>query len=159
MGAAISHCNNRLSFDFAEYVREREELSKRFREIIAASEQHRSQRKQFQGTTSAVTAGVGCVVALVAAPATFGLSLVPAAAATTVSAAAYGHGFVVNKDIVRQLENLQFMIDSISRKDKEVNSLLVKSLKDDDEEEDDDKHKKNADSKSTTVSPVRLTGK
>jgi hypothetical protein len=139
MGGTISHINNRLSFDFDSYIRERDELARLFHSLAEAATTHRQRKGTLQvvNGASGVAAGVAGAVAILTAPVTFGLTLPIGAAATaaivgnsimaasiTSSAASYGYGHVVDVDIERRLHNLRYLIDCISEKDEQVNSLL-----------------------------------
>jgi len=136
MGASISHINNRLSFDYANYLRERLELSTLLRKISELSVSYRSNKRKLQivnGATSVTASIAGVTAAILAAPATAGVSIPLAivgnsitAASITSSAAAFGHGQIFNKDIVKQVENLKCIIDSLAKKDEEIN-LLIKN--------------------------------
>ena len=138
MGTALSKVNNRLTFDFDNYVLEREELAQDLRCIAADASSHRQVHASWtilQGV-SGVTAGVagGLAIAVGAAPVTFGLSL-PAATAVAAaiiaksvtaaslvsSAASCLHSNVMDKDIAKRLQNLRHLIESIDHKDKEIN--------------------------------------
>lgn len=137
MGASLSQLNNKLSFDCAEYLRERSELSCLLRSVASDSAARRKKRSAVQTVAGATSVAASLAGAVVVAPATLGLSI-PAAAAISAavvgnsmaaasvasSAASFGHGHAVDRDIVRQLKNLQPLVDSMSRKDEEVDAIV-----------------------------------
>uniref|UniRef100_A0A7R9WEU0 Uncharacterized protein n=1 Tax=Pseudictyota dubia TaxID=2749911 RepID=A0A7R9WEU0_9STRA len=137
MGASLSRINNKLSFDYAEYLREKSELSFLLRSIATDSAARRKRRGVAQATAGVTSVAAGIAGAVAAAPATLGLSLPAAAVATAAvvgnsmtaasvasSAASFGHGYAVDRDIVRRLENLEPLMSSMSRKDAEVDALV-----------------------------------
>ena len=142
MGGSVSRLNNKLPFSFDDYVRERQELARDFRDIAKAAAEHRQKKGTLQviNGASGVTAGIAGGIALVLSPVTFGLS-VPAAAAVAIvsnsiaaasltsSVASYGYGHSGDKDIAHRLQNLQCIMESISKKDEEVNRLLISMTK------------------------------
>jgi len=134
-----------LIFSFDDYVQEREELASLFRDISKAATEHRQKKGTLQviNGASGVTAGVAGAVALALSPVTFGLSVPAAAVMTTAivsnsiaaasltsSVASYGYGRGGDEDITRRLQNLQCVMDSIAKKDAEINNL-IKSLEKD----------------------------
>lgn len=138
MGVSLSKLNNKCSFDFDAYIGEREELAEDLRRISQDAASHRQVKGSWQMVhgASGVAAGIAGGVALVAAPVTFGMSL-PIVATTAMivgnsitaaslasSAATYGYGHVVDKDIAKRLQNLRHVIESITCKDVEINSFL-----------------------------------
>lgn len=139
MGGTLSHVNNKLSFSFQDYIEEREELASLFRDIAKAAAQHRETKGKLQvlNGASGVTAGVAGAVALALSPATFGLSVPAAAVMTTAivgnslaaasltsSVASYGFGRGGDEAITKRLQSLQCIMDSISKKDEEINKLI-----------------------------------
>ena len=144
MGAIISQLNNRLTFDFAAYLRGRTSLSQSFRSIATSATSHRQRKGTLQvlNGSAGLVAGVAGATALslAAAPLTLGLSVPIHAAATasivgnsiaaasvTSSAASFGFGRSGDRDIARRLQNLKRAIECIAKKDAEINSLLKQS--------------------------------
>jgi len=124
---------------FDDYVQEREELALLFREIAKVAGEHRQKKGTLQviNGASGVTASVAGAIALALSPSTFGLSVPAAAVMTTVivshsiaaasltsSVASYGFGREGDEDIARRLRNLQCVMDSVERKDAEINKLM-----------------------------------
>mmetsp|Transcript_37048 Transcript_37048/g.80643 ORF Transcript_37048/g.80643 Transcript_37048/m.80643 type:complete len:432 (-) Transcript_37048:88-1383(-) len=139
MGNQLSQYNNRLTFDFDSYVRERDELAALFLSIGKDAAEHRQRKGTLQvvNGASGVVAGIAGAASLILAPVSMGASL-PAGAAVTAatvgnsltaasiasSTASYGFTRSVDRDIATRLHNLRHMIECIAKKDEEINSLL-----------------------------------
>jgi hypothetical protein len=137
MGAYLTKVNDRLSFDFATYIQERDELAQDLRGLAADAAWHRQVKGSWQVVqgASGVAAGLAGSVALATAPLIgLGIPLIAttavmvgnsmAAATLASSAASYGYGHVVDKDVAKRLRNLQHLIQSIAAKDREVSDFL-----------------------------------
>lgn len=162
MGTSLSRLNNKLTFDFDTYIQERDELARDLRGLAADAAWHRRVKGSWQVLqgASGVAAGIAGGVALATAPITFGLSL-PAVATTAAivgnsitaaslasSAASYGYGHVVDKDMAKRLVNMRHVIFSLAAKDKEISEFLSAkkcSAKENNEEQ------KAAESSATTI--------
>ena len=138
MGVLLAHWNNKLSFDLASYLEDREDLVKLLREIGHDASHHRSHKGTMAvvNGASGVAAGVVGIVALAAMPTTLGLTAPLAvvgnslaAANLASSAASYGYSQAVDKDVARRLYNLRYLVGTIAKKDEEINKILKRFWK------------------------------
>lgn len=134
----LSHWNNKLSFDVASYLQDREELAGLLRDITKDASNHRSHKGTMAmvNGASGMAAGVVGMVALAAMPTTLGLTAPlaivgnsMAAASMASSAASYGYSHVVDKDVALRLHNLRCMVETIAKKDEEINAILKRFIK------------------------------
>ena len=134
----LSHWNSKLSFDVASYLQDREELSILLRVIIKDASDHRNHKGKMAmvNGASGVAAGVVGMVALAAMPTTLGLTAPlaivgnsMAAASMASSAASYGYSHAVDKDVALRLHNLRCIVETIAKKDEEINVILKGFIK------------------------------